>query len=185
MSNKFFVEIGSNSFETLEPLSFQGWKGLIIEPVPEYFGNLNELEGIIYENVAIGTESGMRIFNYIPEEIIEKNNLPKWARGIGCFGIHPLVQAKHWEKFLTRILVPVMTMKEVLAKHKIEKIDYLKIDTEGYDCKILLSMNLTSIPEIQFEHKHCSATEVLEVLKNLIGYTFTIEGDNIKAVKKI
>jgi FkbM family methyltransferase len=184
LSPKTFVEIGTNTFETLDYLADEGWRGLMVEAVPEYFNKLVQKPEIIYENVAIGEKTGTKTFYYLSEETITKNNLPDWARGIGSFEIHPLVVSNHWEQLLTKIEVPVMTIKKLLKKHHIERIDFLKTDTEGYDAKILLGMDLKNVDKIQFEHKYFSPEETRRVREKLAGYNIIYQGDNTVATKK-
>ena len=184
---KFFVEIGSNYFNTLVDFAKDGWKGLIIEPVPEYFDKIERVTGVIYENVAIGKETKVVDFYHIPEEVIVKENLPDWARGLGSLEkAHPIVIKNNWQAYLWISQVQMMTVADILKKHNITNIDYLKIDTEGYDCKILSDFDITSIPEILFEHKHCSKDEIEKQLERLNNNNFyyMIEGDNVRARKK-
>lgn len=179
----FFVEIGSNCFDTLEPLAEQGWKGIIVEPVPYYFSKLKRIKGITYEQVGIGMEIGYKSFYYIPEETIIENNLPFWATGIGSFEMHTLIKEHHWERFVKEIKVTQIPIRALLYKYNVEHIDYLKIDTEGYDCKILLSMDLDIVDKILFEKKHCPADELVKVLNKLKDFTLSYQGDNILAIR--
>ena len=185
--SKFFVEIGSNYFDTLVGLADNGWRGLVVEPVPEYFNKIQKIEGIYYENVAVGNEVKMISFYYIPEEIIEKNALPAWARGLGSINKnHPIIMANGWQNLVKEIPIQMLTVKDLLNKYDIKKIDYLKIDTEGMDCEILNQFDISKISEILFEHKHCLSTDVDAELQRLKenNFSYKIEGDNVTAVKE-
>jgi FkbM family methyltransferase len=185
---KFFVEIGSNYFDTLVGLAKDGWKGLIVEPVPEYFDKIERVDGVIYENVAIGPGSGDIPFFYIPQSVIDANGLPAWARGLGSFKkIHPIIASNKWEHFVKEIDVVMMTVEGLLEKHGVKKIDYLKIDTEGYDCEILKDFDLDKVQEVLFEHKHCPKDSLNRELGRLNenNFDYSFEGDNIMAKKRI
>ena len=89
MNNKFFVEIGSNYYETLLPLAKEaGWKGLLVEPVPEYFNMIERVPGVFYENSAIGLESKAVTFFYIPQNTMYAYGFGEWVRGLGSIDIN-------------------------------------------------------------------------------------------------
>ena len=183
---KFFVEIGSNYFDTLVSLANSGWKGLVVEPVPEYFNKIQKVGGIYYENVAVGNETKIVPFYYIPQETINSKKLPEWARGLGSINKnHPIVISNGWENLVKEISIQMMTVKDLLDKYGIKKIDYLKIDTEGMDCEILNEFDISDIQEILFEHKHCLQDDVSRELQRLQenNFTYKLEGDNVRAVK--
>lgn len=184
-NRKFFIEIGANYFETLNHLGKEGWDGIIVEPVPEYFEKIEKLPNIHYEMVAVGTEPSVKNFYYIPEQEVERNKISKWARGLGSLEKHPDITKRGWEKLVNRILVPVVTMDYLLDKFHVKHIDYLKIDTEGYDCRILLGMDLSIVDKILFEHKHASKDELLKVILKLQDFRLTLKGDNIEAIRII
>jgi hypothetical protein len=55
-----FINVGANDGISKDPvyqLIQEGWKGILIEPIPYYFNNLKEnlkdYEGLIFENIAI------------------------------------------------------------------------------------------------------------------------------------
>lgn len=181
---KFFVEIGSNTNNTLLYLAKSGWQGLIVEPIPEYLQALEKVSGVAYENVAIGTESGTAPFYYIPEETIRERKLPEWVRGIGSLRLHPLIEQHGWQDLVRTMEVPVCTVAELLTKYGITHIDYLKIDTEGWDCKILQDFDLAHVEQVQFEHKHCASIEVEREVARLEQHRFRyqVQGDNIMAI---
>lgn len=186
-SPKFFVEIGSNYFNTLVNLAKEGWSGIVVEPVTEYFNKIERVDGVIYENVAIGDFDREGYIYYIPEETIKSEGLPEWAKGIGCLNrMHPLVIEHKWEKFVRKDEIAIITMRTLLNRHNIKRIDYLKIDAEGNDCSILKQVDVSKIGQITFEHKHCPDVEVGRELDRLRNnrFKYTKVGDNIDAIKR-
>jgi FkbM family methyltransferase len=55
-------------------------------------------------------------------------------------------------------------------------IDYLQIDTEGYDGKILLGANLSAlnIKKIEFEHCHLDPEECRKVVEKLLNHSYQL-----------
>ena len=186
MNNKFFVEIGSNYYETLLPLAKEaGWKGLLVEPVPEYFNMIERVPGVFYENSAIGLESKAVTFFYIPQNTMYAYGFGEWVRGLGSIDIN------HFEvKFqglVEKIKVPMITVKELLDKYNIRQIDYLKIDAEGMDCDILSQFDISNIERIMFEWRNCPLENTNGEIQRLTdkGFVCQVDGDNIKAYKNI
>ena len=85
-----------------------------------------------------------------------------------------------------------MTFEDIRKKYNIKKIDFILIDTEGYDFEIikLIDFNKSKPNIIIFEHKHLSASVedykyCLSFLKNE-SYVFRINsGDTMAYQKKI
>ena len=79
-------------------------------------------------------------------------------------------------KKIATISVPVMTIDELMEKHKLTEVDYLFIDAESMDCRILQSIDFKKykIKNIQFESEHSDGTkkrgkkldELVEYLKS-------------------
>jgi FkbM family methyltransferase len=184
---RLFVEIGSNCFETLLPLSKQGWKGIMVEPVQEYFDKLEHDENITYFNCAIGERNEVKDFWYVSEEDINKYNLPSWTMGIGSFNENHAKELGRLNGIdipTRKIKVRVRTLKEVMTEAGVGYIDFLKIDTEGYDYKILEGIDFSMVDTLQFEHKYMTEEEIEAIKERLEGYIFRIEGDNTICEKK-
>jgi FkbM family methyltransferase len=61
-----------------------------------------------------------------------------------------------YECHIDSIVVDTLTLETLMERCNITQFDYLQIDTEGYDAKILLSSKLEKfMPKIiNFEHSH-------------------------------
>lgn len=70
---------------------------------------------------------------------------------------------------LDSIEVPGLTLSSLLENHQVKCLDYLIIDTEGYDGKIVeMALRLPRQPSgICFEHVHLSAQDRADVYRNL------------------
>jgi len=152
--SKFFVEIGSADFETLTPLAKNGWKGMIVEPVTKLIDSLERVDGVIYENVAVWDKKGTTTIKYFDYE-----ELPEWTKGVGKIreAGNTLVYNRHpeWNKYMKTQKVPKVRLDDLITKHNIKKIDFLKIDIEGGEKTILMDYSFKVAPtllKIEIEH---------------------------------
>lgn len=125
------IEVGTSDFRT------QAGKveGLFIEPVKEHFERLGDC---LKENVAVSNYEGEIDIYYIPLKVIQDKVLPNWVRGCNSVGsIHPTVEDMGWSQYVVKDTVKVVRIASLIAKHGINQIDFLKIDTEGHDTIIL------------------------------------------------
>ena len=78
-----------------------------------------------------------------------------------------LVYNKNKKDFYKEITINISTLSNYLEVNNIDQVDFVKIDTEGYEYKILkgLNKNFTKIKIIMFEHHYHDMIEK--------GYTFT------------
>lgn len=144
--------------------------GLFIEPVKSYFDSLPDCRK---ENVAISDFEGETIIFYMRPEDIDKHNLPQWLKGCNMIGEpHPsmLKLLKEESKGFSIIRcdkVKVVRIKSLIDKHKIKKIQMLKIDTEGHDCIILNDFldTVDILPRIiKFENNDLSNQKEIEAI---------------------
>ena len=122
-------------------LMVKGWSGLLVEPLKEAFLKL-ELAYIGNPNatcvqVACSNCGGtVDLYPCAGVSTLEKD----WADACqACWS--------HINYGESQRVVRVM-LKELLAVHAPSKIDYLKIDTEGHDFKVLLEMDWSFDPDL-------------------------------------
>ena len=176
-------------------------KVLLIEPVKYNFDQLKNrfknYKNIIFENIAIGEKNELIDFFHVLESSIDK--LKKhWASGIGSFSKEHILKhrAKRFqitEQDIKCIKIKAITFNKLIEKYKIEYINKLIIDAEGFDYKIIKSINFKKIfiKEIIFEKKHLNVTQKignrLEEIKDILlkeNYElFDIDIENILARK--
>lgn len=135
----FFVDIGahdgingSNTYFFEEKL---GWKGIAFEPNPQVFNKLFANRKCFLENCCVGSErklvNFLRCSGYtemlsgILEEY-DPRHLQRIDREIAEFG---------GEKVICE--VPQYPFSYFLEKYKLDDIDYLSLDTEGNELKVL------------------------------------------------
>ncbi len=192
-----FVVIGAMdgiSHDELYPYSFKNknWKGLLIEPVKDYFeqlkNNYENRENLIFENVAIDVSSGEKEIYTVDRDAIKDGKVPFWCNGISTFNSDgPTISAEGIKDKVSTELVQTATFKELIDKHQIEKIDILQIDTEGYDFLTLNQVWKCGFrPKvIHIEIVHMTEEEINSVQKLLQSndYQTEIYGDNLTAIK--
>ena len=68
------------------------------------------------------------------------------------------------------ILVPTARLDDLVAKHGLEKLDILQLDTEGFDFDVLQTLNLrqTRPRLIRFEHGHMKP-QTIEAMAQHLG----------------
>ena len=127
--------------------------------------NLDEYN-IIINNLAVGNKDGTsKFYEYGPSEIssVHKNDDKEEKKPIS---------------------VPIATIDNYCYSNNIDKIDFLKIDTEGHDLIVLKSINLERIyvKFIKIEHKHLDKNKIKNYLEKY-NYLVYIENDDIYAIK--
>lgn len=125
---------------------------------------LNSLSNVIAENVAVSNEIGKRTFYLSTPEAGKKV-------GYGTGG-HSFFKSKERGE---SIEVATSTLDELIKKHGIERINYLKLDTEGAEFDILYNTskeNLQKIDKIAMELHPFDANTKDDMLKFLEGHGF-------------
>jgi FkbM family methyltransferase len=176
-------------------------KVLLVEPVPHNVEaikkNLNKLEGIKIEQVALSDKNETRNFYFVKNTSIHK--LKKhWSSGIGSFNKQHLLDHKSKrfkieEEDIDKISIEAIRFKDLVDKYNINQIDKLLVDVEGSEFAILndIDFSSTNIKKIIFEYKHfdgyqTTGKKLEEILKKFEenGYTTKkIDEENILATK--
>ena len=176
-------------------------KVLLIEPVDYNFNKLKNrfknYKNIICENIAIGEKNELIDFYYVSESSIDR--LKKhWASGIGSFSKEHILKCKTKRFLITEedikcVNIKTITFDKLVEKYKIKFINKLIIDVEGFDDKIIKSINFKKIfiKEIIFEKKHLNVTQKIGNRLDEIKYfllkenyeLFDIDIENILARK--
>lgn len=163
-----FIQIGGNDGVSFDSLYLKVMSreatGLILEPSPRYFqqlkSNYKNYKSIKLLPYAIFEKSGfLELFEL--NEVGLKNH-PAWAAGIGSVDIKHLTNLNVKLKEIAIVKVEGITFDDLLNSYpEFLNVDYLQIDTEGYDFQILKSIdfNKFSAKMIKFEFKNLTAKE--------------------------
>lgn len=185
-----FVEIGTSNFETLIELADDNTVGLSIEPLKYYLDKLPNKKNVKKINCAVSRNNQheqLEIY-YIPESVIVEKKLPFWLKGCNTINsYHPLHIKLNITNLVNRELISCVPIGYLFDLYNISELDYLKIDTEGSDCDILLhffeylkNKNINNYPKsIKFESNENALPEKLQSVKSSfisLGYQITKEG---------
>ncbi|MCH8475755.1 MAG: FkbM family methyltransferase [Opitutales bacterium] len=199
----FFLQIGANDGFSNDPIySFitqQSPTGLLIEPQPEVFQKLEktyptkEFPNLRLINIAIGVENGsLTLYKIAPSfETTYREHYKPTANPSGITSIHK----EHVKSFLLKVMptyfrnhdieqvietvsVPAKTIDSLLEEENVTNLDFVQIDTEGFDAKIvhmLLGSHLINNPKIiNFETKNLPTSERKEIYECLISHGYTL-----------
>ncbi len=147
------------SFEA-SPINFEYLKKKVEENKREY----NNTE-IVLENTALGAKDKIIEFNQFNESssstIKEIDKESKYYKRK-----FRLINFLNNKETYQKIKIKISKLKDYIEKNNIKKIDFMKIDTEGYEFEILLGLEnkIKLVDIIMFEHHY----------DNMIkkGYTF-------------
>ena len=182
---KTFIEIGSSYFDTLNHLADYGWKGIIIEPISKYLDMIERKDSVSYINCAVSHTPGeITMYTFI-DEIVEQD-----SDFAGMSTIDPsklnkkMFTQDKYKKWLKEVKVPALTYKIILDIQNIDRVDYLKIDTEGHDFEILKTVDFETSrrpKNIKIEHKHVNKNDLTNFLKEK-GYHVDVQKDDVFAI---
>jgi len=154
----FFIDIGAYNgvtFSNTLKMEKLGWKGACIEPNPDMFKKVLKTRKCAKYNVAISKENGEILFNRIKGSCAVLS------------GIKEDYDPRHLERIenelkesggeMETITVKTMSFDTLMEKFKnVKTIDYISIDTEGSELKILQSINFSkyNIKAISVENNY-------------------------------
>lgn len=141
-----FVDIGAHDgvcFSNSYYMEQLGWSGVAVEPMPHLFEKLNQNRNCQCVNGCISQEAGERMFRQIDgyAEMLsglvdeyEPKHLARIEREIDQHG-------GSYKEFP----VECFTFNTLMTELGVEKIDYLSIDAEGVELKVLKSIDFSKI----------------------------------------
>jgi FkbM family methyltransferase len=149
----FFLQIGAHDGVSYDPIHSYvtrfHWKGLLVEPQSAIFQKLRENyrdeKQLLFENSAIAQRDGS-----IELHCFENANAEDHASMLTSTRKHYLsLNGDNHRGALKTITVPALTLESLLAKHRIERVNLLQIDTEGFDFEIIKMIDFKRMkPEI-------------------------------------
>lgn len=183
-NNAYFIEIGANDGVQNDlmysSISRFNLKGAVLEPVSYLFeilkDNYQGFSDIRILNYALGQANESRLLYRLKKT---NDPLPPFYEQLASFDLETILTHKKYitdiEKYIITEKVKVITFSELMQKLSITKLDFLIIDTEGYDLEILKTIDLEKylISTIVFEHKHLSLEDFSAAvdLFNANGYS--------------
>lgn len=179
-----FLNIGANDGVVQDPLypfvKGFGWRGTVVEPLPEPFAllkrNYASFEGMTFVQAAVGTRDGESTI-YTVDRSLARSLLPSVH---SSFSREILLNGSEFYPDLASHIVarkvPVLSPATLLARIPGTPIDVLKIDTEGYDLKILRGFDLDRFRPrlVAAEHANLSRKDVTAMAGILLDHGYKI-----------
>ena len=140
--------------------------------------------GCIYENTAITKEpTHTKVLYYDPEWA------EGWARGVGTLDMdmNTFNANPDWIEHERIQYLHTITLDDLIKKHNVERIDKLKIDTEGTEYQILDTYSWVIKPkEIKIEYEHWKLRDInvgdyIQMLNNK-GYECSMDEHDLVGV---
>jgi FkbM family methyltransferase len=149
----FFLQIGAHDGVSYDPIHDYvrrfHWKGLLVEPQAAIFRKLKENyrdeKQLLFENSAVAQQDGG-----IELHCFENANAEDHASMLTSTRKHYLtLNGDSHRGALKTVTVPALTLESLLAKHRIDRVNLLQIDTEGFDFEIIKMIDFQRMkPEI-------------------------------------
>ncbi len=182
-----FIQVGANdgiSFDFLYEFAINRQSsGLVIEPVIEYFNelviNYKDYPEIKKINKAVHClEKSKKIYKIMESR---KQKYPDWVKGMASFDENHHKRQNISKEDMEVENVSTDTLMNIISdSYSDKKIDYLQIDTEGYDWEILKMLDFSRVkpPIIKYEHVNLEKADLIASKKLLIdqGYSIFKEG---------
>lgn len=144
--NKIFIEVGafdgvhySNVRRLFEKYK---WTGVCIEPVEKNFVRLSES----YQNTSVRCirTAVADIEGEMELNVSTYPHLPEWGSDVATFTTDGM---ERWEKSYGALWhkekVTVKRLTSILDEQKIDTVDFLSVDTEGHDLRVLQSLDFS------------------------------------------
>ncbi|MEM9820038.1 MAG: FkbM family methyltransferase [Bacteroidota bacterium] len=191
VADVFVIQAGAGKAQVHDPvfqyLSLNEWRGLFIEPQANSFQQLQQsyrrFQGLILENLALSDQAGKQTFYSIKKAA----GLPDWTDKLSSFrqDIPAFVQNQYPHAELVATTISCTTLAQMIEKHRIQKLNLLVLDVEGYEAIILKGYDFEPAPDLLlFEHCHLKEVEWKQLNTNLAdkGYLLFTEGFNTLAI---
>ena len=191
--NPTFVQIGAYDGQTVDPVNEYALTGkmkcLLVEPIEASFQKLRSFyDGMPNVNLiqaAIGHSDGSAIMFKV-KQASQSFSIPRGA--LSSFDKAHLLRHKIKEEDIEQVQVPCLTLKTLLAKFQLTKVNILQIDTEGFDAEIVkMALAMEETPDcINFENSNLSLESKTEIYALLTksGYVHSSDTYNSLALHR-
>ena len=186
-----FIQVGANdgiSFDFL--CSFvvrRKSKGIVIEPVLDYFNelkdNYKDFPEIIKINKAVHPYEKKVIINKISPNAITK--YPDWVKGIASLNSKHYLKTGIDSKDIIQEIVNASTLMDIITTNiDMTQLDYFQVDTEGFDYEVIkmIDFNVVKPRIIKYESVNLNRDDqknIMIFLKENGYYLFQEFGDTV------
>lgn len=182
-----FVQIGTNNEigDPVEWLISENWNCLLVEPDYDIYLSLLEkydTRKFIIENSAVSDKREEATFYAIQPD----PELPAWITQLNSFKkeFSEDIKQRFGSAKVDERKIKAITFDDLCDKHQLKDIDILQIDTEGYDFKVLSSVDFgkRNIDLIIYEHRHLSKKERKKARKLLFARHYILLRDQYDTI---
>jgi len=176
----FFLQIGAHDGLSYDPIHDYvkrfHWKGLLVEPQPAIYRKLRQNyadeKQLLFENSAIAPRNGT-----LDLHCFENAGAEDHASMLASTRKHYLtLNGDGHRGALKTITVPALSLASLLARHHVERVNLLQIDTEGFDFEIIKMIDFQRIkPEIiHYENNFLNRRQKSECARILGGQNYSL-----------
>lgn len=138
VSTGFYVDIGANdpAIDSVTKLFYEkGWNGINVEPIDQLYKKLvNSRPRDINLNIGISNKSGDMVFR----EYGKFHGLSTFSKDIYTDYDKLAKSSKDYDDF-KEYSVKIKTLKQIFKENKVNVINFMKVDVEGYEYEVLKS----------------------------------------------
>lgn len=184
----FFIQVGSHDGVTFDPINEfvlkYNWNGILVEPITDYFELLVENykghDNLIFENSGVSSNAGVVEIKYFPKKYASKYVKSKISEAVmGSAGINFEYNKKRGKicGHIKTQSVKLVTISDLVKKHKLSHVDLLQIDAEGHDFEVIKGIDFKNIsPDfIHFENNKIDRKNTYKFLEER-GY-YCVDGN--------
>lgn len=181
--NGIFVDIGANDGVSLSNTYYLekelGWTGICFEPIPALFEQLNKNRSCINIMAGVSDSESTEKFTYVdgPSHMLSgmsKEYDPRHKQRIEF-------EVQKYGGKIVELELKCVVLNDVLQEHNMFYIDYLSLDTEGNEFKILKTIDFDKfhIQVMSIENNYNDAFQTEFIISK--GYRFQgrLEADEI------
>lgn len=187
-----FVQVGAHDGTQLDPLRDEilrrRWTGVLVEPVPYVFARLQRnyagVDRVRFENAAVADVDGEREFHFLRERT-DGDDVWRWYDALGSFRREVLLshtaQVPDIAERVTSAPMPCLTFDTLCAKHGLDHVDLVQIDTEGYDYEVvkLIDLDRLGVQVVMYENLHLDGATRGACERHLLDHGFELMSDGM------
>ncbi|WP_413175951.1 FkbM family methyltransferase [Anabaena azotica] len=188
--NGTFVQVGACDGITGDPVHHlikqSQIKSVLIEPMEQSFLKLQQayanIPNVITYQAAVAQQDGNATIFTVKD--CDRWRDFKWATQWSSFNKSHLIKHKVREEEIEEITVPTVTLSTLISHFNLGNIDFLMIDTEGFDAEIVkMSLLLPTVPEcIYFEHAHLDPQTRIDLQQELKNHNYVWVYDKLNTL---
>ncbi|MFN3234208.1 MAG: FkbM family methyltransferase [Gammaproteobacteria bacterium] len=180
MTAPYVFDVGANTGQFGLELAIRNPSANVhlFEPIPELCTIMEEeikrlkLENVTIHQYGIASNSGIAKLNI--------SKLGDWGvSSTHQFNDENIFGNRYWQirkdlSYSEQIEIEVKRLDEVILEHNIEKIDFIKIDTQGMDIDVLISLG-NQIDKLEAGFLECPATKFTSLYQNETDLLYALQ----------